>query len=77
MARTRSYRREVRNKEIARKKRICLEIMGYDWYKHDGQYSKGKIHCSCKMCTYSKYYGLPTLKDKREREILKEALSNY
>lgn len=77
MYRTRSYRREVRNKEIARKKRICLEIMGYDWYKHDGQYSKGKIHCSCKMCTYSKYYGLPTLKDKREREILKEALSNY
>lgn len=86
MIRTRSYRREVRNKTIARKKRICRAIYGASiggvetpgaWYKHDGQYSKGKIHCSCKMCTYSKYYGLPRFKDEKEREILKEALSNY
>lgn len=86
MTRTRSYRREVRNKTIARKKRICRAIYGASiggvenpgaWYKHDGQYSKGKIHCSCKMCTYSKYYGLPTFRDVKEREKLKEAISNY
>lgn len=77
MNRTRSYRREVRNKEIARKKRICLEIMGHDWYKHDGQYSKGKIHCSCKMCKYSRHFGLPTIRDEREKSIEDEALKDY
>lgn len=77
MKRSRSYIREVRNKKIARKKRICRNIYGPailvgenvgSWYKHDGQYSKGKIHCSCKMCTYSKYFGLSSLKDMREKE---------
>lgn len=86
MQRTRAYRREVRNKTIARKKRICraiycISLGGVDnpgsWYKHDGQYSKGKIHCSCKLCTYSKWYGLPTLTDMKELECLKDALKDY
>ena len=86
MSRTRSFRRDVRNRKIARKKRICRAIYGASiggvenpgaWYKHDGQYSKGKIHCSCKMCTYSKYYGLPTFHDMKEHERFKEAISNY
>ena len=37
------YRRYVRNKAILRKKRISNSVYGLDWYKHDGQYSKGKI----------------------------------
>lgn len=64
MARTRSYRREVRHKAICRKKAICLGVQGTDWYKVDGMYDKGKIHCSCKMCTYSKTYHLPSYKDE-------------
>lgn len=85
MTRTRSYRREVRNKTIARKKRICRAIYGASiggfenpgaWYKHDGQYSKGKIHCSCKMCTYSKYYGIPKFKDMIDKEAVKSALKD-
>ena len=89
MARTRSYRRDVRNKTIARKKRICRAIYGgsphrlYEspepgyWYKVDGRYTKGKIHCSCKMCKYSKHYGLPTVRDLREREIERDALKDF
>ena len=86
MSRTRRFRRDVRNRKIARKKRLCRELYGASiggvespgkWYNHDGQYSKGKIHCSCKLCTYSKTYDIPTLKDKKEREVVKEALSNY
>ena len=102
MSRTRSFRRDVRNRKIAHRKRLCRELYGYDWYikgRHsskdclpgelfsaylnrikagcDGKYSKGKIHCSCKMCTYSKYYGLPTFRDMKEREKFKEAISNY
>ena len=89
MARTRSYRREVRNKTIARKKRICRAIYwgsahrlyespepGY-WYKVDGRYAKGKIHCSCKMCKYSRHFGIPTLRDIREESIFREAVKDY
>ena len=77
--RTRSYRREVRNKAIRRKKRICHQVYwdGCDWYKYDGQYSKGKIHCSCKMCTYSKFYDLPRLSDYKDKEVVKSAMEDY
>lgn len=78
MQRSRSFRREVRNKVIRRKKRICKEIyLNNNWYKYDGQYSKGKIHCSCKMCTYSKTYDLPRLSDIKDKEVVKEALEDY
>ena len=42
---------EMREKHIARKKRICKNVYGFDWYRNgDGHYNKGKIHCSCPMC---------------------------
>ena len=47
MNRTRAYYREMREKHIKRKKRISNH---YWYYKFDGQYSKGKIHCSCPIC---------------------------
>ena len=89
MFRTRSYRRDVRNKTIARKKRICRAIYGgsphrlYEtpepgyWYKVDGKYAKGKIYCGCKMCKYSRHYGLPTIRDMREQEIVSVELKEY
>jgi hypothetical protein len=48
----------MRKRKIHHRKYICkLRDPEYpDYYKYDGQYSKGKIHCSCPMCTYSKYY---------------------
>lgn len=66
MQRTREFRRDMRNRKIAHRKSICKHVYwdGCDWYRYDGQYSKGKIHCSCKMCTYSKTFDLPRLKDK-------------
>lgn len=73
MQRTRSFRRDMRNRKIARKKRIDRAIHYYlkPWYDCDGKYSKGKIHCSCKMCTYSKVYGLTTFHDIKDREFVK------
>ena len=45
--RNRAYYRKMRAKHINRKKRV-----GWYWhYKYDGMYSKGKIHCSCGMCS--------------------------
>ena len=51
MSRSRDYTRNQRERVIKRKKRICKDShQNLDWYKYDGQYSKGKIHCSCGMC---------------------------
>lgn len=77
MSRTRAYRRNVRNKAIARKKRIVSHY-GFDWYPHDGQYSKGKIHCSCKMCAFRGYdKNEVTESDKRKIEKMDSELKEY
>lgn len=75
--RTRAFRREIRNTSIRRKKSIVLSRDGSDWYKFDGQYSKGKIFCDCGACKPSRKYGLSTLKDEKESEITKSALNDY
>lgn len=49
--RTRAERRKNNFNHIKKKKNLIHSLMGSDWYKHDGQYSKGKIHCSCPLCT--------------------------
>lgn len=75
--RTRAFRKDVRNKSIRRKKAIVLSRDDSDWYKFDGQYSKGKIFCDCGICKFSRKYGLPTMKDEKETEIIKSALNDY
>ncbi len=47
----RGYSREMRIRHIFRKKGIVKRLGGYWNYKYDGQYAKGKIHCSCGMCS--------------------------
>ena len=76
MEREKAYRRYVRNKAIKRKKRIRNKICGdgNTYYKFDGQYSKGKIHCSCPLCTYDKYYDLKRLEDFKQEKIFKSQL---
>lgn len=54
--RDRAYIRKMRKKHILRKKRINqMHHADMGWYKFDGMYSKGKIHCSCYMCAFRKY----------------------
>ena len=48
-----------------------------DWYEHDGQYDKGKIHCSCGLCKFSKKFGLPTFTDMKERSRYKSHIEDY
>ena len=62
MSRSREYNRLQRKKAIKRKKNICTAVYDdHGWYKFDGQYSKGKVHCSCPMCRG---------KDQRGRHLL-------
>lgn len=70
MKRSRDYHRKMRVKHIRRKKRITSHYWGadeYPYYKFDGMYSKGKIHCSCSLCKIKAYYGkhVPTIQEKR------------
>mgnify|MGYP007003829757 FL=1 len=71
------YRRYVRSKAILRKKRISNSVYGLDWYKHDGQYSKGKIHCGCGLCKFGKRYGLLTIREMREKTRERILLDDY
>lgn len=75
--RTRAYRRKMRNKSINRKKNISKHVFGFDWYSVDGKYSKGKIHCSCPLCTYSKLYDLPRITDERDKIKVQDAMKDY
>ncbi len=43
--RGRGWRRKKNFSKGRRKKKICITVWKHKWYKHDGQYIKGKIHC--------------------------------
>lgn len=49
--RSSAYVRHQRFRVINRKKRIIKEQNNYWHYRHEGELSKGKIHCSCWMCS--------------------------
>ncbi len=76
---TRAYTRGMKHKAICRKKALDSQINDKNnpWYKHDGQYSKGKIRCNCPICKYSKHYNVPSDKDIAEKKYVKQAIEEY
>lgn len=50
MERNRGERRKRNYAVVARRKKIAKRLYGCDRYDHDGQYIKGKVHCSCGLC---------------------------
>lgn len=75
--RTLAYKRYQRHRAISRKKNICRKKQGSDWYKHDGQYDKGKIHCSCGSCKFGRKFGLPTFNDIKNQKKFKADIEDY
>ena len=51
--RNRGFRRKINFRKGKNKKKLFERIShGSDsLYEHDGQYIKGKIHCSCPLCS--------------------------
>ena len=46
-----AYNRDISDRKARRKKRISdVWLGGHPWYDNLHQYSKNKIHCSCKLC---------------------------
>lgn len=73
--RDRAYYRRMRAKAVTRKHRISK---GYWYVKAPGVLSKGKIHCSCWMCTgKSKYLGRPISEQRRCLQINEDIASDY
>ena len=61
--RSRAYYRHHRERCINRKKKIAKSYWNY---KFDGQYSKGKIHCSCWMCSGKRWAHGLSMADRRK-----------
>ena len=70
------FYRDERAKHIARKKKIIKEQNNYWYYEHEGELSKGKIHCSCWLCRH-KSYDYPKIQDVRNKLRLNSSLKEY
>lgn len=77
MYRTSEFRRNARHNAICRKKHIAIKRDGSDWYNKDGKYDKGKIHCGCGVCKYSKKFGYPTIRTERELDKFRSELEDF
>ena len=83
--RSRDYYRKMRAKHIRRKKNIVRHWKwwsdnNYNYYPHDGMYSKNKIHCSCPLCKEkARHNGKHILTEREIISIMKmyEQLKSY
>ena len=44
-------RHHFRKTKIRHKRQIALAVYNEEYYDVEGKYDKGKVHCSCPMCT--------------------------
>lgn len=62
----RAYTRYMRKTHISKKMQKDLSYNMGRWHKFNGQYSKGKIHCSCPMCSTKTRRDGHKISDKRK-----------
>lgn len=62
----RAYTRYMRKTHISKRMQKDLSCHMGRWYKFNGQYSKGKIHCSCPMCSTKTRKNGYKISDKRK-----------
>lgn len=77
MNRSKEYVRFQRYTHIERKKKIIKEQHNYWNYKFDGVLSKGKIHCSCWMCSAKTNVHGPKMSDLRKIEDMNYQVGEY
>lgn len=79
--RNRGYYRHQRKRAIKRKLHILKNIKNYeDDYvtaKTVGQLNKGKVHCSCPLCRFEKFYNIEHYKYKSMEKENKKEINNY
>lgn len=80
--RSRGDRRKINYKK-AKKKKAKINHHGFDYYDNLHQYSKNKVHCSCRICRGKDYFGRHILTEQEIKnnnemqEELKEINENF
>ena len=77
MNRSVEFNRFQRYVHIERKKRIIKDQNNYWYYKHEGELNKGKIHCSCWMCSGKTSVHGYKISDIRKLESLEAQVGDY
>ena len=77
--RNRAYYRDKRRKAINKKIRIIKIKYSFDFIdsskREPGRLSKAKVHCSCKMCKFEKFYGIERYNYLSKLEAIKNELN--
>ncbi len=80
--RSRGDRRKI-DYQKAKKKKTKINHHGFDYYNNLHQYSKNKVHCSCRLCRGKDYFGRHILTEQeikstdKMQEELKEISENF
>ena len=89
--RSKPFKRAMRRKYISHRKRIARKLYGKYFEIIDGEYDKGKVHCSCPMCSrktnnkgknrlkHGNYYPSKDWKhsDKQKLDSMDAAIADY
>lgn len=72
-------RRKKDYNKALRKKRIVEEYYNWPWYDNLHQYSKNKIHCSCKICRGKDFRNrhIETPQERKKRDYEKEFVRDW
>ena len=65
-----SRTKALRKRAIDRSVHYCGRNYEYAWYNNLHEYSKGKIHCSCPLCSAKTRKNGPTISDIRQIQKL-------
>lgn len=76
--RTKAYVRHQRERIIQRKWAILKHVYRteQEWMPVRGKLSKGKVHCSCRMCRFEQFHGIPTAKYKAKWQAMQQEIDD-
>ena len=74
--RSKAYTRHQRERVIQKKIWIARNVFNWDdneekYLPVRGKFSKGKVHCSCSLCHYEQYHGIPKAKYQTKWHAMK------
>ena len=77
--RSKAYIRHQRERIIQKKWAILKNVMlrESECMPVRGTLSKGKIHCSCRMCRYEQYHSIPKAKHKAKLKAMEQEIDDY
>lgn len=77
--RNRAVRRHLRKRAIKRKLAIVKATFYLDDFSQivEGKYSKGKVHCSCRMCRYEQFHGIKKSKLAAKLRVMDKEMKSY